>query len=67
MAPEQFRGEYGPETDVYALGLTIFQMLTAKLPSSRKAPFKDVQTDKAKQIGSRWQSVIAKCMASEPA
>ena len=66
MAPEQFRGEYGPETDVYALGLTIFTMLTAKLPTSRSAPFKDVQTDKAKQIGSRWQRVITKCVAAEP-
>jgi len=66
MSPEQFRGEYGPETDVYALGLTIFVMLTAKLPISRSAPFKDVPTDKAKQIGSRWQNVITKCVAAEP-
>jgi serine/threonine protein kinase len=67
MAPEQFRGQYGPETDVYALGLTIFEMLTAKQPTSRSAPFKDIQTDKAKQIGSRWQRVITKCVAAEPA
>jgi serine/threonine protein kinase len=67
MAPEQFRGEYGPETDVYALGLTIFVMLTAKLPTSRSAPFKDVQADKVKHIGPRWQSVITKCVAAEPA
>ena len=37
MAPEQFRGQYGPETDIYALGLTIYEMLTAKLPASRTA------------------------------
>jgi serine/threonine protein kinase/Flp pilus assembly protein TadD len=67
MAPEQFHGEYGPETDVYALGLTILVMLTAKLPSSHTAPFKDVQADKAEQIGSRWQRVITKCVATEPA
>jgi eukaryotic-like serine/threonine-protein kinase len=67
MAPEQFRGQYGPETDVYALGLTIFEMVTAKQPTSKSAPFKNVQTDKAKQIGSRWQRVITKCVAADPA
>ncbi len=67
MAPEQFRGAYGPETDVYALGLTIFEMLTAKLPTSRDAPFKDVQNGKAQPIGARWKSVITKCVAAEPA
>src|ERR1039457_183983 len=67
MAPEQFRGQYGPETDIYALGLTLFEMLTAKLPTSSNAPFKDVPTDKTKNIGSRWQSVITKCVSAEPA
>ena len=69
MAPEQFRGRYGPETDVYALGLTIFEMLTAKLPTSHHAPFKDAQdtqNGRTKNIGSRWQRVITKCIAAEP-
>jgi serine/threonine protein kinase len=66
MAPEQFRGHYGPETDVYALGLTIFEMVTAKQPTSKNTPFKDVQSDKAKKIGSRWQRVITKCVTVEP-
>ena len=67
MAPEQFRGEYGPETDVYALGLTIFEMLTAKLPISRDDPFKNVHNGKAQPIGARWKSVITKCVSAEPA
>jgi serine/threonine protein kinase len=66
MAPEQFRGQYGPETDIYALGLTIFEMLTAKLPTSCSTPFKDVQADKTKEIDSRWQGVITRCVAAEP-
>jgi serine/threonine-protein kinase len=53
MAPEQFRGQYGRETDVYALGLTIFEMLTARLPTSPHAPFKDVQNGKKQRIGAR--------------
>jgi serine/threonine protein kinase/Flp pilus assembly protein TadD len=67
MAPEQFRGQYGPETDVYALGLTIFEMVTSKQPTSKSAPFKNVQSDKAKQIGSRWQRVITKCVTADAA
>lgn len=67
MAPEQFRGQYGPETDIYALGLTIFEMLTAKLPTSPNAPFKDIPPDKTKNISSQWQSVITKCVSAEPA
>jgi serine/threonine protein kinase len=67
MAPEQFRGQYGRETDVYALGLTIFEMLTARLPTSPDALFKDVQNGKARRIGGRWKRVIAKSIAPDPA
>jgi len=67
MAPEQFRGLYGPETDIYGLGLTIVVMLTAKLPTSRHAVFNDFPFDKASRIGSRWKSVVTKCIAMEPA
>jgi len=66
MAPEQFRGQYGPETDIYALGLTMFEMLTAKQPISLTALFKEIQTEKTKLIDSRWQRVIIKCIAAEP-
>ena len=67
MAPEQFRGQYGPESDVYALGLTIFEMLTGRLPTSRDAPFKDVHNGKARRTGARWKTVITKCVAVDPA
>jgi serine/threonine-protein kinase len=39
MAPEQAKGEaVGPQTDLYALGVMAFQMLTGELPFSAPTP-----------------------------
>ena len=67
MAPEQFRGEYSQQTDIYALGLTIFQMLTGKLPASRTSLFEGIPAKTVREIGPRWQRSIAKCVATDPA
>jgi len=40
MPPEQFRGQCSPRTDVYALGVTVFQMVTGELPTNYETPFK---------------------------
>ena len=32
MAPEVARGEYGPEVDVYSLGVMLYELITGKLP-----------------------------------
>ncbi len=40
MAPEQFRGQCSNRTDIYALGVTVFQMLTGTLPTSYESPFR---------------------------
>lgn len=32
MAPEQFRGQYSPSSDLYALGCVLYQMLSGKGP-----------------------------------
>ncbi len=40
MPPEQFRGQCSTRTDVYSLGVTVFQMFTGALPTSYQTPFK---------------------------
>jgi len=40
MPPEQFRGQCSTRTDVYALGVTAYQMVMGTVPASYEAPFK---------------------------
>ena len=69
MAPEQFRGRCSTRTDIYALGVTVFQMLTGKLPASYETPFQGEETGSGsgKRIGTRWRDAIAKSLAVDPA
>lgn len=43
MAPEQARGELRPESDQYALGVLVFEMLTGQKPFQSKSPLELIQ------------------------
>ena len=74
MAPEQCRGEeISPATDVYALGITLFQCLTGRVPFDAQSPIEifrlhcDAPIPKLRSHGGATsdaiQEVIEKCLA----
>ena len=67
MAPEQFHGQYSPRTDIYALGLTVYQMLTGKLPEFSQTPVLDTGGQTTRRMRARWRQAIMRATASDPA
>jgi serine/threonine-protein kinase len=78
MAPEQAEGNLvSTATDIYALGLIMYEMLVGKKPFSEKTPFAGlIKRSKnppvsprayVKEVGSHLESLILRCLAVEPA
>ncbi len=67
MAPEQFQGHYSPRTDIYALGLTVYQMLTGKMPEPGQTPFLETNEHTTKRMRSRWRQAIMRSLSPNPA
>ena len=73
MAPEQFEGgAISPATDVFGLGVLLYELLTGTLPFPSTKPLKAVMeradpvkpvTTLVKGIPRHWDRVIAKCLA----
>lgn len=77
MSPEQVKGEkVDPRSDVYALGVVLYRLLTGELPFSSDSttalinahvemPIPDIRHVKS-NIPAVWQEVVAKAMAKAP-
>lgn len=77
MAPEQVEGKpVSPRTDIYALGIVIYEMVTGKRPFAGENEFSTaVQRLKAPpppprlhraDLDPRWEAVILRCLERDP-
>jgi eukaryotic-like serine/threonine-protein kinase len=77
MAPEQVRGEDAtPATDIYALGVVLFEMVTGELPFVGKSAFytalKRLQEPAPSprlhlsDLDPAWEKTILRCLEREP-
>ena len=77
MAPEQVQGKpVTAQTDVYALGVVMYEMITGELPfiatsaieaaSRRLAEDPPAPSRIATDLDPRWEAVILRCLAREP-
>jgi tetratricopeptide (TPR) repeat protein len=78
MAPEQISGgAITPATDIYALGVVIYQMLAGELPFHRSsltrlvaaaaANDREAFRPNAKGLPARWSKAILRCLEPDPA
>lgn len=72
MAPEQLEGrEVTPATDIYALGLVMYEMVTGQRPFAAQ-PYRRLAEPPvsprvhAPTLDARWESAILRCLSADP-
>ena len=77
MAPEQLeQGEATPASDIYALGLVLYEMLAGRRPFEDEIPFAEIikrlrqrppsLQSYVHQLDPRWGAAISKCLEAAP-
>jgi eukaryotic-like serine/threonine-protein kinase len=76
MAPEQFQGECTPQSDLYALGLTLFEVLTLRPAFPQKQPSEAIRAITQQSVPAPrsinpavprdWETLVLKLAAREP-
>ena len=65
MAPEQFHGQSGISSDIYSLGVVIYEMFTGKLPR-RNDGLKQTGTGLGaamESVPAEWRPIVQRCRA----
>lgn len=68
MAPELWRGAAAsPASDVYALGIIFYEMISGKRPFGPATPLKERFTLKPPAVHPKWDRALARCLDPDPA
>jgi eukaryotic-like serine/threonine-protein kinase len=78
MAPEHIAGKaFGPEADVYAMGVILFEMLTGERPFNADTPIALMQrivrepapkvTDRIASVDADLAALVDRCLSKDPA
>jgi eukaryotic-like serine/threonine-protein kinase len=76
IAPEQFRGETDKHSDIYALGIMLYEMVTGQLPFQPRSPGEAMQMhnkqlvnsprDHVPAISQQVEQIIMRCLKKSP-
>jgi tetratricopeptide (TPR) repeat protein/predicted Ser/Thr protein kinase len=78
MAPEQVEARPATQaSDIYALGVVLFELLTGKLPFDEDNPMATATarltqdppkpSSLRREVSARWDAIVLRCLAREPA